>query len=60
MSVKARDVSEIAKALGSLGGKRRAKVLTPEQRKEIARKAAAASARVRSNKAAAKKKGKER
>jgi len=43
-----------------LGGKRRAKVLTPEQRKEIARKAAAASARVRSNKAAAKKKGKGR
>jgi len=58
--VKARDVSAIAKALGSLGGKRRAKVLTPEQRREIARKAAAASARVRSNKAAAKKKGKGR
>jgi len=58
--VKARDVSAIATALGSLGGKRRAKVLTPEQRREIARKAAAASARVRSNKAAAKKKGKGR
>ncbi len=60
MFVKARDVSEIAKALGSLGGKRRAKVLTPEQRREIARKAAAASATVRSKKAAAKRKGKGR
>jgi len=58
--VKAREVSAIAKALGSLGGKRRAKVLTAKQRREIARKAAAASARVRSNKAAAKKKGKGR
>jgi hypothetical protein len=58
--VKSRDVSEIAKALGSLGGKRRAKVLTPEQRREIARKAAAASAAVRSKRAAAKNKGKGR
>ena len=58
--MKARDVSAIAKALGCMGGKRRAKVLTAEQRREIARKAAAASARVRGNKAAAKKKGKGR
>jgi hypothetical protein len=56
--VKDKEVSEIAKALGSLGGKKRAKVLTSEQRSKIARKAAAASATVRTKKAAAKKKGK--
>jgi hypothetical protein len=36
---KPRNVSEAAKALGSRGGKARAKALSPEQRREIARKA---------------------
>lgn len=31
--------SEAARLLGSLGGKARAKALTPEQRREIAKKA---------------------
>jgi hypothetical protein len=43
------------KAGGQLGGKARAETLTPEQRSEIARKAAAKSAEVRSKRAAAKK-----
>lgn len=47
---------EFFKETGSKGGKVAAKKMTPEQRSERARKAAAASAKVRS--AAAKKKGK--
>lgn len=37
--MKAREASNIAKLLGSRGGKARAKNLTAEQRQEIARKA---------------------
>lgn len=40
--VPAQDKDPAAMALGSKGGKARASKLTPEQRKEIARKAAAA------------------
>lgn len=43
---------------GKLSGKARMEKLTSEQRSEIAKKAAAKSAEVRSKKAAAKKKGK--
>ena len=35
-------LAKAAKAMGRKGGKKRAKSLTPERRKEIARKAAAA------------------
>jgi hypothetical protein len=41
--------------MGSRGGKRRLQTMTAEQRSEIARKAAAKSAQVRSKKAANKK-----
>jgi hypothetical protein len=44
-------VSKYLSDIGRKGGKARAKQLTPEQRKEIAKKAAKASARVRSRKA---------
>jgi uncharacterized protein YdaU (DUF1376 family) len=47
-------IREFFKKAGSLGGKRRVKTTTPEQRSEWAKKAAAASARVRSRKAKAK------
>jgi hypothetical protein len=40
--------------MGRKGGKRRLETMTPEERSESARKAAAASAKVRSKKAAAK------
>ena len=38
----AKNLNEAARALGSKGGKQRAKKLAPEQRREIARKAAQA------------------
>jgi general stress protein YciG len=38
----AKNLNEAAKALGSKGGKQRAKNLTPEQRREIGRKGAQA------------------
>lgn len=44
-------------ALGRLGGKARLKKLTPEQRREIARKAGQASGQVRKQKASEKRKG---
>lgn len=37
--MKLKEASKIARLLGSRGGKARAKKLTPEQRREIARKA---------------------
>ena len=46
-----------ATALGRLGGKARLKKLTPEQSREIARKAGLASGRVRKQKAVEKRKG---
>lgn len=53
-------ISEVMRTLGRKGGKASGKArmqkLTPEERSEIARKAAAKSAEVRSKKAAAKKK----
>lgn len=42
--------------MGSRGGKRRLETMTPEQRSAVARKAAAASAKVRAKKAAAERK----
>jgi hypothetical protein len=50
-----KNLSEIARALGSQGGKQRAKTLSPRRRKEIAQEAAAASAKVRTEKAKNKK-----
>jgi hypothetical protein len=52
------DLSEIAAAMGRRGGKARAQKMTPEQRSAAARKAAKASAKVRSAKAAQKKRSK--
>ncbi len=53
------DVSEFFKEMGrkggKIGGKRRVDATTPEQRSEWAKKAAAASAKVRAKKARAKK-----
>jgi hypothetical protein len=53
-------ISEVMRLMGRKGGKASGKArmvkLTPEQRSEIARKASAKSAEVRSKKAAAKKK----
>jgi len=43
--------------LGSVGGKKRAKELSPERRKAIAKKASKAAAKKRTETAAAKKKG---
>ena len=51
-------VSKYLSEIGRRGAKARAKVLSPEQRKEIAKKAAKASAKVRSKKAAERKKRK--
>lgn len=50
-------VSSIAAELGRRGGKARATKLSPRRRKQIARMAAAASARVRSAKARARRRG---
>jgi hypothetical protein len=52
------EFSEYLRKLGSKGGKRRLETMTPEERVEIAKKAAAKSAEVRSKKAAAKKRQK--
>ncbi|MGC2660220.1 MAG: hypothetical protein WA324_19855 [Bryobacteraceae bacterium] len=53
-------VSEVMREMGSkggkIGGKRSLETMTPEERAERARKAAAKSAEVRSKKATAKKK----
>jgi hypothetical protein len=53
-------ISDVMRLMGRKGGKASGKArmvkMTPEQRSEIARKAAAKSAEVRSKKAAAKKK----
>jgi len=54
------NVLEFFKKTGAQGGKRRVQTTTPEQRKEWARKAAAASAKVRSAKARAKAKASRR
>lgn len=48
-------VSKYLSEIGRKGARARAKKLTAEQRSEIAKKAAKASAKVRSKKAAAKK-----
>jgi hypothetical protein len=50
-----KNLSDIARALGSQGGKQRAKKLSPKRRSQIAQTAAAASAKVRSEKAKNKK-----
>jgi uncharacterized protein YdaU (DUF1376 family) len=50
------DILEFFKKTGAQGGKRRVQTTTPEQRTEWAKKAAAASAKVRTAKARAKKK----
>ena len=47
-------IREFFRETGARGGKRRFETTTPEQRKEWAKKAAAASARVRTRKAQAK------
>ena len=52
------DVSKYLSEIGRRGAHARAKRLTPEQRKEIARKAGKASGKVRKKKAEAKRKGK--
>lgn len=52
-------MQEMGRKGGRIGGKRAAEAMTPEQRTERAKKAAAASAAVRSKKAAAKKTGRE-
>jgi hypothetical protein len=46
-----KEISELARKLGSIGGKKRAKTLSKARRSEIAKKAAAASAEVRTKKA---------
>ena len=48
------DIQEFFKKTGAQGGKRRVQTTTPEQRTEWAKKAAAASAKVRTAKARAK------
>ncbi|HZL56614.1 MAG TPA: hypothetical protein VFC21_06025 [Bryobacteraceae bacterium] len=48
---------EMGRKGGKKGGKRRMETMTPEERSTIAKKAAAKSAEVRSERAAAKKKG---
>jgi hypothetical protein len=48
-------VSRVMREMGRKGGKRRLETMTPEQRSEVAKKAAAKSAEVRAKKAAAKK-----
>ena len=48
-------VSKYLSEIGRRGGQSRAKRLTPEQRKEIAKKAGKASGKVRKRKAASKK-----
>jgi hypothetical protein len=45
------ELSEYLRKLGKKGGKARMKTMTPEQRTEIAKKAAAKSAEVRTKKA---------
>ncbi|MFN7992736.1 MAG: hypothetical protein U0Q18_04005 [Bryobacteraceae bacterium] len=51
-----RVMSEMGRRGGKIGGKRRLETMTPEQRQEVARKAAAASVLVRKRKAAEKRK----
>jgi hypothetical protein len=50
------DVKRFFREQGKIGGKRSLETMTPEERVERARKAAAASAKVRAKKAAAAKK----
>jgi hypothetical protein len=50
------EMQEFFRQTGSLGGKKRMASLTAAQRKRLAKKAAAASAKVRSNKAKKKRK----
>ena len=49
-------MAEMGRKGGKIGGKRSLKTMTPEERRARAQKAAAASAKVRSKKAAARKK----
>jgi hypothetical protein len=49
--VKEKTISEVMKQMGRRGGKRSLETMTPEQRVERARKAAAKSAEVRKKKA---------
>jgi hypothetical protein len=51
-------LSDYFRAMGKKGGKRALKTMTPEERSARAKKAAAASAKVRAKKAAAKRKQK--
>jgi general stress protein YciG len=53
-------VSRVMREMGRKGGKARLKKMTSEQRSEIARKAAAASAKVRSKKATERAAGKKK
>jgi hypothetical protein len=52
------EFSEYLRKLGRKGGKRRLETMTPEERVEVAKKAAAKSAEVRAKKAAAKRRQK--
>ena len=56
----ARALSDYFRAMGKKGGKRSLKTMTPEERTARAKKAAAASAKVRAKKAAKKNRAKEK
>ena len=57
--MKDKTVSEIMRRMGSKGGKRRMETMTAAERSKLAKKAAAASAKVRTKKAKKKAKGNE-